>query len=244
MDVINFLTNDIRIDLIFKGIDLILGIELCFFVYRFRLQIIARLLAIKWGEVLGGLLGYVIYENLIFVCLGTAIGVLFFLTISELRKSNGRFIIGFVFGTKIVYLFLKCVTIVLDVDLTFIIKGTRNAIDYYWKNTNTVIFIVALSLGLFFGIFMTVKKINNEKVIMMCIFIGATQLVGILASNPETILWSDREWQDLFIPMLSIGYSSVESIFAVVVVTIGCIVGQRVRMQKKGNNSENKYVRK
>lgn len=179
--------------ILFDIFDLVTGIFLCFFVRKENIKYISSVVGIYWGVILGGIFGaWIDSENVYVLYLGALIVVFILIVIMKILRNGYKFMIGMVSGFKVVF-----------------IMGTMffrfTSPDYPESVEERNCFLVALLLGILFGIFISFLKEEYEIVFGgICAFIGATQIVGILAWDPRPAFIISGEWNHFFLPLLKV----------------------------------------
>lgn len=173
--------------------DLIMGVLLCFFAKKENIKYLISVLGIYWGMVFGGVFGaWIEQENVYVLYLCVLVGVFMVAVILKLSENGYKFVLGMVFGFKVVYM--------LGAMLLEMINSERpDSVDE--RNC----FIAALFVCALSGAFMSCLKEKFENIQGgICAFVGATQIVGILAWDPGSVFIVSGEWNHFFIPLLKV----------------------------------------
>lgn len=231
MNTINWL-YEMNIPLIFSAINLIIGSLLCFAAYRWHLDIISILIGTQWGIYLGGLIGYLLFEKIFYICAGGVIGALFFLVISKVLKRGVEFIICFIFTTKISFMFMNFVIGIVGTDYFYEVS-TKYLVE------DDILLCRSLIIGFIGGISMLLIKVENNKIYtFFYVFIGVTQLIGISEWIMREPGYEQGVWEELFIPLLSIKCNNSGLLFLIFALTCGCYDRQLRKISwQKGEES-------
>lgn len=183
----------INLFILFDIFDLVMGVLLCFFVKKENVKYLISALGIYWGAIFGGIIGaWINSENIYVIYLSVLAGVLIVVVIMKALENVHKFVLGMILGVKVVYMVGAMI-------LKVMYSEHPDSVD------ETKCFIVAVFLGALCGICMTFLKEELENVNGgICAFIGATQIVGILAWDPRPIFLVSGEWNHFFLPLLKI----------------------------------------
>ena len=217
-----------NIPLFFSVINLIIGSLLCFVAYRWHFDIISILIGTQWGIYLGGLIGYLLFEKIFYICAGGVIGAFFFLVISKVLKRGAEFIICFIFTTKISFMFMNFAIGIVGTDYFYEVS-TKYLVE------DDILLCRSLIIGFIGGISMLLIKVENNKIYtFFYVFIGVTQLIGISEWIMREPGYEQGVWEELFIPLLSIKCNDSGLLFLIFALTCGCYD----RQLRKGSTIE------
>lgn len=228
-NVIYFLFYDVHMPIILDIVSLVLGFVLVFFTYKINMKIRSVIIGTYFGMLIGGMIGCIVRDNLSCIIIGAVLGMTIFYFIQRYWRQGSKFIIGYIFFMKIIYVI---VTILVNLYIEYIeeIFPESEKIHYSIHSLNEcgesvdVAIYSALTLAIIIA-FIYIKRFGSEKMIVFqCTFIGASQLLCFITSHPyNSLFYSGMDWRGFFVPYMGMDYHEDVIPFIIMILMVTAI---------------------
>ncbi len=232
MEVIKIL-KQLHFPLIFLGVQTVLGFLLCIVAGKWSLKRIAKIIGAEWGIIFGGLVGFLICENIWIVFAGAVAGILVGIVVTEVVPHGDKYLINFIFAFKCSYILVNPIWV----------WGYRAYLDRKYgayelrgiKEDNYLL-IVSLIVGAIFAVVVFKQTKLKYAEIFSTSFLGTSQILGVFSFAYVTELlegpghgdWFWSDWVHAFLPVMTVKYDNLLWGVAILAIAIGVYVKKKL----------------